>query len=264
MADKSYRFEVGQLACTVLSDGFLTLPGDRRLDVNILFVRSERHKILIDTGCGISPQKGAGRLLENLASEGIKPAEIDMIIHTHGHSDHVGGNTDSQGKPVYANARHIMHRQEWDYWMGRLAAKKAEAGMPAMMLEVARKNLLPLKERFDLVESQVEIVPGIKYSLAPGHTPGNLILMLSSGLKQLLCIGDLVHDPDEFIHPELYRMIDSSPDQAHNVRQEILSRAARDKIAVFASHFSYPGLGRMALKGDILHWRAIGKGENLA
>ena len=143
--------------------------------------------------------------------------------------------------------------------MGRLNEKNVEAGMQQMMIEEARKNLLPLKDRFDFIENQVEIVPGIKFSLAPGHTPGNIILMLSSGLKQTLCIGDLVHDPQEFIRPELYKMIDCTPDQAFNTRVEILSRAANDRLPIFASHFAFPGLGRVVLKGKTLTWRAIGK-----
>jgi glyoxylase-like metal-dependent hydrolase (beta-lactamase superfamily II) len=259
MADTSYRFEVGQLDCLVVSDGYLSLPGEHKMDVNILFIRTANHKILVDTGCGISPQKGAGKLVENLAAEGITASDIDLIIHTHGHSDHVGGNTDAQGQPVFANARHLIHKTEWDYWIGRLNDKKVEVGMQQMMLEVARKNLLPLKDRFDFIENQLEIVPGIKYTLAPGHTPGNLILMLSSGRKQVLCIGDLVHDPQEFVRPEMYKMIDASPDLAFNTRVEILSRAANDKIHVFASHFAFPGLGRVVLEGETLKWRAAGK-----
>jgi glyoxylase-like metal-dependent hydrolase (beta-lactamase superfamily II) len=258
MADMSYRFETGQLDCMIVSDGYLSLPGEHNMDVNILFIRTANHRILVDTGCGVSPQKGAGKLLENLAAEGIKAADIDMIIHTHGHSDHVGGNTDAKGKAVFANARHIIHKKEWDYWIDRIKENKAEVGMQQMMLEVAKKNLLPLKDRFDFIENQVEIVPGIRFNLAPGHTPGNIILMLSSGLKQLLCIGDLVHDPEEFIHPEMYKMIDSSPDLAFNTRVDILSRAAKGKIPVFASHFAFPGVGRVVLQGETLKWRRIG------
>jgi glyoxylase-like metal-dependent hydrolase (beta-lactamase superfamily II) len=261
MAGKGYRIEIGALDCIVVSDGYLTLPGDRKMDVNLLFIRTGNHKIMVDTGCGISPQKSAGKLLENLAAEGVKASDIDLIIHTHAHNDHVGGNTDAHGKPVFPNARHIIHKKEWDYWMERMEQKPAPEGMQKMMLEVARKNLLPLKDRFDLIDKQMEIVPGIKFNLAPGHTPGNIILMLSSGAKQLLCIGDLVHDPDEFIHPELYRMIDSLPDQAYSSRLEILTKAAESKVPVFAAHFAFPGLGKMVKKGDVLQWRGINAGK---
>jgi glyoxylase-like metal-dependent hydrolase (beta-lactamase superfamily II) len=261
MAGTGYRLQIGELDCTVVSDGYLSLPGDRKMDVNLLFIRTGNHKIMIDTGCGVSPQKSAGKLVQNLESEGVKASDIDLIIHTHGHSDHVGGNTDEKGKPVFANARHVIHKLEWDYWIGRLEQKPAPEGMQKMMLEVARKNLLPLKDRFDLVDKEMEIVPGIKFSLAPGHTPGNIILMLSSGPKQLLCIGDLAHDPDEFVHPEMYRMIDSLPDQAHSSRIEVLSKAAESRIPVFAAHFAYPGLGRMVKKGDVLQWRAVKSGD---
>jgi glyoxylase-like metal-dependent hydrolase (beta-lactamase superfamily II) len=222
-----------------------------------LFIRTGKRNILIDTGCGISTQINAGKLLQNLAAEGIKSTDIDTIIHTHGHTDHIGGNTDKDGKPAFTNARHIIHKTEWDYWIKRISQPQEEETKGPPMVAVARKNLLPLQDRFDLIDGEGEILPGIKYNLAPGHTPGNIVLTVADGKKQLLCIGDLIHDPQEFARPDMYKMIDSSPDQALRSRIDVLSQAAKTAILVFACHFSFPGVGYIVQTGDTLGWKPI-------
>ncbi len=254
MGNGSVHFEVGKFDCRVISDGFLTIGPGGRLDVGCLFIRTGNHKILVDTGCGISPQVNCGKLLQNLQTEGVKSSEIDIIIHTHAHSDHIGGNTDANGQAVFSNARHLIHKIEWDYWMKRISEPEAEQTKGPPMVPVARKNLLPLKDHFDLIGEKEEILPGIKFSLAPGHTPGNIVLKLSSGSSELLCIGDLIHDPKEFTSPDIYKMIDYSADQAVQSRNAVLTQAAKSRTPVFACHFSFPGLGYVVKKNEVLSW----------
>ncbi len=254
MGDGSVKFKVGQFDCQIISDGFLTIGPGGRLDVGCLFLRSGNHKILIDTGCGISPQVNCGKLLENLQKEGIKAPDIDIIIHTHAHSDHIGGNTDANGKLVFSKARHMIHKIEWDYWMKRISEPETEPPKGPPMVPVARKNLLPLKDRIDLIGNKEEILPGIKFSLAPGHTPGNIVLKLSSGSSELLCIGDLIHDTKEFTNPDMFKMVDYSAEQALQSRNTVLNQAAKARTPVFACHFSHPGLGYMMQKNGILGW----------
>ncbi len=118
-----------------------------------------------------------------------------------------------------------------------------------------RKNLLPIPDRFDLVEDGAEVIPGIRLIKAFGHTPGNAILEMSSGTKQLLGIGDLVHTQLEFAQPEHYAFIDSEPEQAIDARIKILSRIAGSGLLTFACHFAFPGLGYLSRKGDTLEWQ---------
>ena len=125
------------------------------MDIGCLIIRHGQHKILIDTGCGDSFQPSTGKLIAQLEKEGIKPAEIDTVIYTHGHTDHVGGTVDAQGKLMFPNARQIVSKREWDSWVDR-----TETTRNGRMFDLAVKNLLPIPDQFDLVEDDAEVERG--------------------------------------------------------------------------------------------------------
>ena len=116
-------------------------------------------------------------MIPNLRSIGVAPEEIDTVILTHGHVDHIGGNLDQAGKLAFPNARYVMSRAEWDFWAADpdLAAFKVTAFID-LIRSVARTQLPPIQERLILVEDGDEIVPGIQVVAAPGHTPGHIAL----------------------------------------------------------------------------------------
>ncbi len=130
MAKTSFNFNLGKFECMVISDGTIIVPDAPSLkpsssaairsgtlmDVMCLFINTGKHKVLVDTGCGDGFQSTAGKLVQNLKAEGINGADIDTIIYTHGHADHVGGSFDSKGRAVFPNARHRVLKEEWDYW----------------------------------------------------------------------------------------------------------------------------------------------------
>jgi glyoxylase-like metal-dependent hydrolase (beta-lactamase superfamily II) len=261
MADGSLRFRIGEFDCRIISDGFIEMR-QGRLDVGCLFIMTGKRKIMIDTGSGDSFQPTTGKLLQNMRNEGVDPAGIDTIIHTHAHIDHIGGNTDKNGQPVFFNARYVIHKLEWTYWMDRLKAPPVEEKGPSM-LATARKNLLPLQDRFRTIEDEADILPGISFKLAPGHTPGNTIVTLSSGGMQLVCIGDLIHDPLEFKQPDMYGMIDFSHEQAIHWRNEVLSQAAASQSLVWACHFPFPGVGHIRRQGDLFDWQPVSATDDI-
>jgi glyoxylase-like metal-dependent hydrolase (beta-lactamase superfamily II) len=264
MADNSVRFNVGHLECLVVSDGTLivpdSMPGDasgrpdmshgQKMDVSSIVINSGNQKVLVDTGCGSSFGPTTGKLVENLAASGIQPGDIDIIIHTHGHMDHVAGSFDAEGKPIYTNARYIAAKKEWDCWVNRPERKQLSP-----MFSAARKFYLQMAEKFELVEDQSEPIPGFKFMIAPGHTPGGIALEIASGRNRLLCIGDMIHTPLEFSEPGKYAFLDVDPEQALLTRERILTEAARTGQPVFACHFAFPGLGRIVKKGEVLSWR---------
>ncbi len=265
--DQSFSFKIGKFDCRVVLDGVVVVPDTvtpkqfnprdlstgLAMDVNCLVIRTGPHNVLMDTGCGDWPGFSGGKLIENMAAAGIKPADIDTVIITHAHGDHIGGNVDAKGKPAFANARYVMHRKEWDYWTAKLAEPVGARDMNA----INRKNLPPIKDRLALIDGDSEIVPGIKAVHSPGHTPGGLMLMVSSDGQSLCCIGDLIHHEAELTRLDLYAIFDVAKDEAVAERQRLLPELADSGMLLYAAHLKFPGLVRFARQGDRLVLRPV-------
>lgn len=264
MTATSFRLNIGAFQCTVVSDGIISVPvppppsGNPQertreiMDVTCLVIKNGQSTILVDTGCGNVFQATAGKLLENLRHLGISPADIDTIIYTHGHLDHVGGTLYSQSKLTFPKARQIVLRREWDFW-----ASSTETTRNFGMYKWAVENLLPLRDQFDLAEDNAEVRPGIRLVPAVGHTLGSAMIEISSGKDKLVCVGDLIHSQVEFARPEHYAFLDAAPEEAIKLRTEGLSKIAESGALVFACHFPFPGIGRIVRNGNVLSWQPI-------
>jgi glyoxylase-like metal-dependent hydrolase (beta-lactamase superfamily II) len=145
-----------------------------------------KNRILVDTGCGSRFLPDAGQLVPNLEAKGISPASVDTVIITHGHSDHVDGSFDPRGRPVFPGARYIVSRREWDSWVTRCEREELHP-----LFASARKNFLPIPEKFDLAEDNAEVLPGFKFRPARS-TIGQQYDWKYVREERLLCIGDLV------------------------------------------------------------------------
>lgn len=257
MSETAYHLNIGEFKCIILSDGCIvdkTPEGTQSFGVNCLYIEAGGRKMLVDDGCGqIFRSDTAGRLVKNLKLTGIEPEDIDTIIFSHGHIDHVCGTFSKTGEPVFTNARYIMTRKEWDF----IKAPPGDNEMQKMFYRPARQFLLPLEERFTLVAGNYEVVPGIKTIPAYGHTPGNAMIAISSQGERLLCICDVMHSPREFTEPRCLAMFDVMPEAAVKTRAKILARLAKDDAFVFAGHFTFPGLGYIRRKNGVFSWDPI-------
>lgn len=221
-----------------------------------MVVNTGEHQVLVDTGAdGLGPN--TGKILQNLKARGIAPEDIDTVIITHGHPDHIGGNTDTEGKPAFPKARYVMWKDEWDFWTSEQAELQLDEHSKEVLLKFARKNLPPIEGQLDLVDQETEIVPGVCAVAAPGHTPGHMALAISSRDEQLLCISDVVLHPIHLEQPEWYAAVDYDPKQVVTTRSRLLNRAAAEKALVLAFHFPFPGLGYVMQKGDVWQWQAV-------
>jgi len=271
MKTNSYSFKLGNFSCLIVNDGqkkFADAP-DRRdsqekspnpIEINImsLFVNTGENKILVDTGFGTGNETAplAGLLTQNLAEAGIKAEEIDTIIFSHTHPDHIGGNFNISGGLVFPNARYFLCQKEWEFWANESNYEMIPENVRQFSISAVQKNILPLKEILNLIDCEKEIVPGVSCISAPGHSPGNIALIISSGGEHLLCTFDEFHNQQEIGKPDLF-LIQPTTGDAAKTRAILLSKAIEPNTLVFASHFPFPGLGHITQKNNVNHWQPI-------
>lgn len=231
-----------------------TIPGEQLIDVMCLLVKTGKHTVLIDTGCGIGLDPNAGKLMQNLQTAGISCTEIDTVILSHAHSDHIGGNTDAVCAPSFPNARYFIGKREWEFWTGSPDLTRYPRNIRQTMLNIIRKNLISIENKIVKVAGEDEILPGFHYIKAPGHSPGNMALRISSGNENLICIGDVFHSTGEIEQIDVFSAPLMTSD-GKETRMKILSLAVKLKALVFACHFPFPGLGHILQKGETYTWQ---------
>ncbi len=264
-----YEFSFGEYACVCLSDGSLDYPlqnffanvplhkieaalKQRDLPTDYittpytyLFVDTQEHKVLVDMGAGnLGPR--TGKLLQSIQAAGIDPEEIDTVVITHAHPDHIGGTLNDDGLLNYPNASYYISRNEWEFWFSEAAYTKT----PESFVEIAHKNLDAIKARMQLVEGKLEIVPGIHSVPTPGHTPGHIVVEVVSGDQNLYYIGDAVIYPLHLEHPDWLPIYDIIPEKAAASKHSIFDQIANQGAWVVGQHFPpFPSLGHV-IKGD--------------
>jgi glyoxylase-like metal-dependent hydrolase (beta-lactamase superfamily II) len=232
---------------SVLKNEFLA-PDEIRIPFCVLLVNTGSERVLVDAGSGPLFGPIGGKLPAQLAAAGVTPEQITAVILTHAHGDHMGGLLDPATQaPVFKNARHFIHRREYEFWTGSspdLSGINLPDSERQGFIAAAKTHLAAIK--FDRIKDGEKLLDGLEIIDTPGHTPGHISLLFSSGSEQLLHLVDTVHHHVfSFAHPEWSIAFDADPTLAIKTRKKILDRAAADRLRIFGSHLPFPSLGHV-------------------
>lgn len=281
-----YRFNLGNFQVAVISDGMLKLPplpiyaptanpqeveramlerfwspNELALYFNAIYVDTGKQKVLIDTGAGSELGTGLARLIPNIRSMGIQPQDIDTVIITHAHPDHIGGIVKSNGQLTFPHAQYYISEAEWQFWTAQnidLSSLKIPAQFKESMKASARKHLGAIANRVNLFVPEQEIVPGITTIDAAGHTPGQSALKIISADEKLIVAADVFFNPAfDLKHPDWQTGFDFDPQQAKITRHELLDRIERERAMVIAYHMPFPALGHVRTRDNYYEWEPI-------
>lgn len=263
------RRKVGDIVVTYLSDGFLDgsfdffqgITGEEaaamlrsahrpplaHVAIASYVIQGGGRTILVDAGTGGFNGWG-GRFPMALDAAGIAPADVDTILVSHGHADHVGGLT-LHGKAVFPKAEVVINEVELKFWRDDAIMSSAGEGAKPFF-EAARAAFDAYDDRLRPV-SGGEVAPGVTLVPLPGHTPGHSGFRIASGKDSLLLWTDIVHLPDvQIARPEVTIAFDADPDQARATRRKLLDEVAADGTVVGGMHLNMPGFMVIERRGD--------------
>ena len=216
-------------------------------------IKTSHHTILVDTCVGNHKSRPArpswhmqnSPFIEELASVGVHPEEVDFVLCTHLHVDHVGWNTkllDGRWVPTFPNAKYIFSRNEFELWAARY-----EKGETVPVPLVYEDSVLPIVEAGQaiIVEDTHQIDDGMWLEPAPGHTPGHVMLNLKSGEETALMSGDVIHHPLQLIRPEWSSRACEDPHLSAVSRTKMLERVADTNTLLCPAHFGSPTMGHV-------------------
>lgn len=224
-------------------------------------LRSAGKTILIDTGVGNHKERPYAPVwshletpfLSNLAAAGVRPQDVDIVVNTHLHNDHVGWNThlrDRHWVPTFPNATYLMPQREFDYWNPDNGFSHLGRGHQ----NVFEDSVAPVHRAglVQLWDDRCQIDANLHLELAPGHTPGSSVISLQSGHDRALFVGDLLHTPLQFLEPEINSCFCVEPQEARTTRRRLLEYAADTGTLVFPAHLGGHGAAELSRDGDRL------------
>ena len=223
------------------------------LSFHSYLVRTGKHTILIDTCIGDHKSRSPmlptwhlreGPWLNNLAQAGVQPEQVDYVMCTHLHADHVGWNTkleNGRWVPTFPNARYVLHRKE-------LESVQARLGQDGYNSPSYVDSVLPVIEsrQADLVDTDHEFLKGVHVCQTPGHSPGHYCVEIKSQKAHAVMSGDLIHNAVQIARPDWITVFCGDKQAAVAQRTKFIDQHTDQDITLFAGHFGGPTAGRIA------------------
>ncbi|TAJ19906.1 MAG: MBL fold metallo-hydrolase [Dehalococcoidia bacterium] len=224
--------------------GYLDAEGRVTLNFGCFLLREGSRTILVDTGWG---PEHHGLLPDELREAGVGLDEVDTVVFTHLHGDHTAWNLDrATGKPLFARARYLVPRADWDHY--------SASGTASFVRDVAPLERLGV---VDLIDGERALTASMTTLATPGHTPGHTSIVITSDGERGFILGDVVFTEVDAVLPDLLSVWDEDQALARQTRKAILKRLVEDGSLVGASHIRAPGLGRFVREASGTRWQAL-------
>ena len=247
--------DVAQIVEDHVPGGLCAETGRLILPIQGFLLKTPSHVILVDSCVGnhktlpnmpVWHQRNDNRFMSSLAAAGVDVADVDYVLCTHLHSDHVGWNTqleDGRWVPTFPNAMYLM--------------PKADEKVPQVRLgDMYKESVLPVIEsqQAELVQAGHRLGDGVSLLSTPGHTPGHVSVRIESAGRTAIITGDALHSSVQCAYPDWHFKYDVDAERAVTSRRALLETAVEDASTVLGSHFALPSLGRVRSKGDRFEW----------
>jgi glyoxylase-like metal-dependent hydrolase (beta-lactamase superfamily II) len=239
-------------------DAHVTEAHTVRFNLGSYLIRADGRTILVDTGLGPRPKDTPdvpwGTLLRDFAANGVRPDEIDMVVLTHLHRDHVGWNlTDADGHwvPTFPRARYWLSTKDWEACHQPDVQPTRFPNAPTCVWPLAGLGLV------EFMQGEHRLTPTLTALPTPGHTPGHMSILITSRGERALVLGDAAHSPVQIEEPDWVSRADMDPDLTRQTRRALIERLEREQILVAAGHFQAPGFGRIVRLDGRRYWRGV-------
>ena len=237
-------------------ENHLTPEGNVRFNLACFIIRSEGRTIAVDTGLGPKPAPDIpwGELLDDFAAHGLRPEEVDLVVMTHAHRDHVGWNVtarDGGYAPTFPNARYYVSAKDWAACHDPALVESRFPNAPDCVWPLESLGVLELMDGEHQLTGELTMLP------TPGHTPGHMSILISSQGQQGLVLGDVLHNTVQIENTDWVSRADIDPEQTRITRRNLMDRLEREGLPVAAVHLAAPGFGRIVRSEGRRYWQAI-------